>query len=75
VAPITGNVGALRSGDVLLARWRETGLVKPSSVKAVLGTVEQTLVLGVLGSLDTADMRQVEVALAEVLGIKLETEA
>jgi mRNA interferase MazF len=43
-------------GELLLARWLEAGLLKPSAVKPVVATLEQHLVLRRLGALDPADV-------------------
>ncbi len=69
VAPITSDVAHRQPDDCVLNDWAAAGLVKPSVVKAVIGTIEQTQVLRKLGSLSTADLRRVEQAIAAAIGL------
>jgi mRNA interferase MazF len=69
VAPITSNVAGRQPDDTVLSDWAAAGLLKPSVVKGILGTVEQTLVLRRLGQLSTGDLRQVEQAFGIALGL------
>jgi mRNA interferase MazF len=47
----------LANTDILLADWQAAGLNVPSGVKAQLATVEERLVVKVLGQLATNDVR------------------
>ena len=73
VAPITGNLSTGQADDTPLADWGDAGLLKPSVVKGVIGTVEQTLVVRVLGALSVADLQKVEQTFAGVLGLTVVT--
>jgi mRNA interferase MazF len=42
-------------GEVWVANWRSAGLIKPSTVKPVFATIEQSLVIRKLGALDADD--------------------
>lgn len=42
-------------GEVEVAAWKESGLLKPSSIKPVFATVEKRLVLRQLGKLEAPD--------------------
>ena len=55
-------------GEVVVARWREAGLLKPSVIKPVLATVERGLLIRKLGRLDDGDLEMVRAALRVVLG-------
>jgi len=57
-----------RVGEVVVARWREAGLLKPSVIKPVLATVERGLLIRKLGRLDDGDLEMVRAALRVVLG-------
>jgi mRNA interferase MazF len=49
-------------GDVYLGDWRAAGLLKPSVVKPIFATLEQSLVirrLGILSAADQAALKQV----------------
>lgn len=70
VAPITTNVAGRQPDDTLLADWAAAGLLKPSAVKGILGTVEQSLVIRKLGALFTSDLQQVEQSLANTVGLQ-----
>jgi mRNA interferase MazF len=69
VAPITSNLAGRQPDDTVLSDWAAAGLLKPSAVKGILGTVEQTLVLRPLGRLSAADLQQVEQTFAAALGL------
>lgn len=70
VAPITSNVATVRPDDTVLTDWATAGLLKPSVVKALLGTVEQALVVKSLGSLSANDLQGVEQTIAPILGFR-----
>ena len=71
VAPITGNTSTGQPDDTSLTDWAEARLLKPSVVKGILGTVEQTLVVRILGTLSAADLQKVEQAFARALGLAI----
>jgi hypothetical protein len=52
VVPVSS---VLANTDFPITDWRATGLNVPSGIKAQLATVEERLVLKVLGSLSAAD--------------------
>ena len=69
VAPITGNLATRQPDDTPLSDWSAAGLLKPSVVKGILGTVQQTLVVRVLGTLTAADLLKVEHTFANALAL------
>ncbi len=69
VAPITSNLSTGQADDTPLTNWASAGLLKPSVVKGILGTVEQTLVIRVMGTLSTSDLQKVEQTFANALGL------
>ncbi len=56
------------AGEALIARWRESGLLKPSILKPVLATVERRLLRRKLGSLSEDDVEKPRRVLAAILG-------
>ncbi|MGH9632733.1 MAG: type II toxin-antitoxin system PemK/MazF family toxin [Bryobacteraceae bacterium] len=53
VMPITSQVRSSTGfGEVLVQDWKAAGLLKPSVIKPVITTIEQSLVLRKLGRLD-----------------------
>ena len=58
--------GAL--GEAPVADWQGAGLIKPSAVKPVITTIEQTLVIRRLGRLTTADQQALRDAIAKIVG-------
>ncbi|MEK6693670.1 MAG: type II toxin-antitoxin system PemK/MazF family toxin [Nitrospirota bacterium] len=56
-------------GECLIKNWKEAGLLKPSSVKPALSTVEQTLVLKKLGRPSSEDLILMDKALKELLAL------
>lgn len=74
VAAITSNVSPpFRPGDTLLKDWKAAGLLKPSAVRGVLATVDQSDVMRKLGALSANDFSKVEQGLAEILGFQVPT--
>ncbi|MEW6675893.1 MAG: type II toxin-antitoxin system PemK/MazF family toxin [Nitrospirota bacterium] len=59
-------------GECFMKNWKEAGLLKPSSIKPAISTIEQTLVLKKLGKLFSEDLISMDNALKELLdlGIK-----
>jgi mRNA interferase MazF len=55
-------------GEVWLADWKVAGLLKPSAVKPVFATLEQSLVVRRLGALAAADREALRQAIAQTLG-------
>jgi mRNA interferase MazF len=55
-------------GEVWLRDWQAAGLLKPSAVKPVFATLEQTLIIRQLGRHTAADQAAIKAAIAQVLG-------
>ena len=55
-------------GEVWLDDWRSAGLLKPSAVKPVLATLEQSMVIRRLGTLLVGDQQALARALRDILG-------
>jgi mRNA interferase MazF len=56
-------------GECLIRNWREAGLLKPSSIKPAIATVEQKLVLKNLGKLSPEDLLSMDNMLRELLDL------
>ena len=70
IMAITGKTGNLTIGDCLIEDWKIAGLLKPSSIKPAISTIEQSLVLKKLGKLSPKDLILMENALKEFLDLK-----
>jgi mRNA interferase MazF len=55
-------------GELHLKDWKAAGLIKPSSVKAVITTIERNLVLKRLGRLKDGDQQALRGAIALIIG-------
>ena len=55
-------------GLVQIKEWRTAGLFKPSAVKPIFATIEQTLIVRELGHLQADDKAAVRTAISEMLG-------
>lgn len=55
-------------GEVWLQDWKAAGLLKPSAIKPVFATLEQSLVIRRLGVLTPADREALLNAIAQTLG-------
>jgi mRNA interferase MazF len=55
------------SDEVSIQGWKAAGLLKPSVIKPVFATIEQSLVIRCLGTLDAADKQALRDAIARIL--------
>lgn len=55
-------------GEVWVQEWKAAGLLKPSAIKPVFATLEQSLVIRQLGALSAADNEALRQAIAHALG-------
>ena len=58
-----------QQSEVVVHRWREAGLLKPSVFKPVLTTIEKRLVRGKLGRLQDEDIRALQNLLGAIIGM------
>jgi len=69
LAPITSQLRSPTGfGDVLIARWKEAGLLKPSKVKPVIATIERSLIIRQLGRLIENDQTALREMLKAIIG-------
>lgn len=54
-------------GEVRVADWQSARLLKPSAIKPVFATIEQSLILKVLGALQLNDQSALRAAIAALL--------
>jgi len=69
VVPLTSRIASLLEGEFVLVDWSGAGLNVPSAVKRGLYTVDQTLILKVVGRLKPDDAARVERSLRTWLGL------
>jgi len=55
-------------GDVRISQWQAANLLKPSAVKPVFATLEQSLILKRLGMLHSSDRSALRQAISTLLG-------
>ena len=55
-------------GEALVTDWRSAGLIKPSVLKPVFTTIEQSLVVRTLGMLSADDIRILREMIAQIIG-------
>jgi mRNA interferase MazF len=55
-------------GEAMVAHWQGAGLIKASVLKPVFTTIEQGLVLRVMGQLSAADILALRVIIGDVIG-------
>ncbi len=65
---ITSQIHAAPSAEARVAAWQSSGLLKPSVVKPVFATLEQTLVIRKLGALAKQDRDALRNLINEILG-------
>lgn len=65
---ITGHLsGYPRIGEVAVREWKEAGLLKTSTIKPILTTVEKSLIIRKLGQLRKRDLLALDDALRMIL--------
>ncbi|MBI2470373.1 MAG: type II toxin-antitoxin system PemK/MazF family toxin [Planctomycetes bacterium] len=71
IMAITGKTDkTFTIGECLIEDWREAGLLKSSSIKPAISTIEQTLILKKLGNLSHKDLILMENTLKKFLDLK-----
>ncbi len=70
VAGLTSNVTSpTRFGNVPIQQWQRAGLVKPSSFRGVITTVDELDVVRPMGVLDGGDFDNLIASIREILGV------
>ena len=66
---VTGQLSAYaRTGEVVVGDWRVAGLLKPSTIKPILTTIEKTLIIRALGQMGSQDILALKDVLRMILG-------
>jgi mRNA interferase MazF len=66
---VTSQVrGAGAFGELVVQDWQTAKLLKPSAIKPVLATLEQTLVIKSLGRLSACDQQRLRETIATLFG-------
>jgi mRNA interferase MazF len=66
---VTSQLGsALSPGDTAVEHWRAAGLLKPSAVKPLFATIEQSMIARQLGALEQPDISALRNAIANIIG-------
>lgn len=69
IMAITSQVRTpLGFGEALVADWQAAGLIKPSVLKPVFTTIEQSLVIRTMGTVSAADLRTLREVVSQVIG-------
>ena len=68
IAGITSKFVSSGKWDCPISRWKEAGLLKRSAVKAMITTVEKSLIRKKLGEIQGEDMRKIDKCLSKVMG-------
>ena len=69
IMAITSQVRTpLGFGEIMVGDWQGAGLLKTSVLKPVFTTIEQGLVLRVMGHLSTVDIKTLREIVADVIG-------
>jgi len=66
---ITSQLRSTRAlGEVWLRYWRDAGFIKPSAVKPVIATLEQSCIIRRLGALMAEDQEALRLAISQIIG-------
>ena len=69
ITPLTSKTGSLREGEFALSEWAIAGLNVATAVKRGVYTVQESLVLKVIGQLASVDAVRLEQSLRDWLGL------
>ncbi len=69
ITPLTSRNASLLEGEFMLSEWAAAGLNVATAVKRGLYTVDESLVVKVIGKLADADAEQLEQSLRGWLGL------
>ncbi len=69
IVPLTSKITGLLAGEFVLSKWKESGLNVISAVKRGIYTINENLVIKLIGSLDHSDSISLENSLREWLGL------
>jgi mRNA interferase MazF len=65
---ITGHLSDYpRIGEVVVVDWKEAGLIKASTIKPILTTLEKSLIIRRLGKLRQRDVAALQATLRKIL--------
>ena len=71
IMAITGQIRShIGVGEFLIEDWQSAGLLRPSAVKSAISTIEQRLVVKILGRLSSKDVSTLEEALKELFDLR-----
>ena len=66
---VTGHLSTLpRIGEVVITEWKKAGLLKASTIKPILTTIERRLIIRILGQLKQPDTLSLRDSLKTILG-------
>ncbi len=69
ILAVTSEVRTPRGfGEALIADWQAAGLLKESVLKPVFASIEQALVIRIMGRLSSGDAQQVGSVIGDVIG-------
>lgn len=66
--PITSQLRAQAFGEIAVQDWQAARLLKPSAIKPVIATLEQSLVIKTLGKLSNRDAAALREMLPQLVG-------
>jgi len=69
ITPLTSKTGSLLVGEFVLSEWATVGLNVATAVKRGVYTVQENLVIKVIGKLTSVDAEQLEQSLRGWLGL------
>ena len=70
IAAITSNIERKLPGETVLKNWKDTGLLYPSTVTAIIQTIKTDMVKRRLGQIMPNDMMAVEKNIGKAMGFK-----
>jgi mRNA interferase MazF len=68
ITPLTSKMGSLLDGEFSLSEWSAAGLNVPTAVKRGVYTIQESLVIKLIGKLADVDAKRLEQSLRGWLG-------
>jgi mRNA interferase MazF len=69
ITPLTSKVGSLLEGEFVLSEWSAAGLNVATAIKRGVYTVNESLVIKLIGKLADVDVERLEQSLRSWLGL------
>lgn len=69
ILAITHNIKRVLLGDTKIDKWREAGLICPSTVTGIIRTIKDNVIIHRLGAIQLQDFQKVQESIKKAIGL------